>query len=502
MTGQLSETPHHELRTHKPLTASFRDPDGRLFVVDGRIVRIIHHACVPNFNAFMASEAAKTLAHERRLVATSFLANDEAKGLFRETEFEPLFDGTSDPGLVVEHEKVPIPAFPYEWAPEMLHEAALLTLDLAERLLAEGFGLKDASPGNVMFHGPAPMFIDLLSVERRDPSDPTWLPYAQFVRTFLLPLLVNKRFGIPLSQVLATRRDGLEPEEVYRLCGPFRKWSPPFLTLASIPTWLAARHRHDDPAIYQRKALGNPEKARFILTALFRDLRRLLHSCAPASNRNSVWSRYMTSDLHYSREQFAAKSAFVEHVLAEYHPRQVLDIGCNAGHFSVLAAKSGARVVAVDSDPVVVGTVWRTANVEGLDILPLVVDMARPSPAIGWRNQECPAFLDRTRGAFDAVLMLAVVHHLLISERIPLEDLLHLAAELTTDVLVVEFIAPDDPMFRHLARGRDALFNWLTLEVFEDACRRHFTIVRSQRLGHASRWLFLLRKRKTHRADA
>ena len=78
----------------------------------------------------------------------------------------------------------------------------------------DGIGLKDATPYNILFRGPDPVFIDVLSFERRNPGDPTWLPYAQFVRTFLLPLLANKYFGLGLDQILTTRRDGLEPEEV------------------------------------------------------------------------------------------------------------------------------------------------------------------------------------------------------------------------------------------------------------------------------------------------
>ena len=68
--------------------------------------------------------------------------------------------------------------------------------------------------------------------------------------------------------------------------------------------------------------------------------------------------------------------------------------------FSVLAAKSGARVVAIDSDPIVPGEVWRTAHKDELDVLPLLIDLTRPTPAIGWRNRECSGFLERARNAF------------------------------------------------------------------------------------------------------
>src|SRR5205085_7617271 len=125
--------------------------------------------------------------------------------------------------LVLEHERIEFASYPYEWTAEMLHAAAALTLELAQALMDDGLGLKDATPYNILFRGPEPVFIDVLSFERREEGDATWLPYAQFVRTFVLPLLANRKLGLGLDQILTTRRDGLEPEEVYRWAGPLQR---------------------------------------------------------------------------------------------------------------------------------------------------------------------------------------------------------------------------------------------------------------------------------------
>jgi hypothetical protein len=125
-----------------------------------------------------------------------------------------------------------------------------------------------------------------------------------------------------------------------------------------------------------------------------------------------------------------------------------------------------------------------------------VVNLARPTPAIGWRNEECPSFLDRMRGGFEAVLMLAVLHHMLVTEQIPLPAILELAAELTSDLLFIEFISPKDPMFRRIVRGREELFEGLTQNVFEETANSWFDLVRRERLNQ-TRWLYLLRKRSS-----
>src|SRR5256885_2384264 len=362
---------------------------------------------------------------------------------------------------VFEHERAPFPSFPYEWSDEMLHAAALLTLDLAEATLGDGFCLKDATPYNVLFWGPSPRFVDILSFEKRHPNDPTWLPYGQFVRTFLLPLVISKYFGISIRQVFLSHRDGLEPEEVYRLCGPVRRLLPPFLTLATVPTWLGKRRRGYDPAVYRAKLVRDPSHAQYVLEHLLRSLRRNVEAAGPAISRRSSWAEYAVTE---AAESFDAKRAFVEGVLKEFRPKSVLDVGCNTGYHAALAARLGARVVAIDRDPVAVGRARRTPTSDRLDILPLAVILTNPSPSLGLLDAENPSLLERARGRFQVVLMLAVIHHMIAAERIPLPSIVALAAELATELAVIEFVTPDDTLFRRLARGRDDLYRGLTIE--------------------------------------
>ncbi|MEW6130846.1 MAG: class I SAM-dependent methyltransferase [Acidobacteriota bacterium] len=444
--------------------------------------------------SFLASSTFRQFHQQGAIVNTEFPNEDAALALFSYRESGKTFSDFGDFTLA-EHEKIPFQNFPYEWSPGMLYEAAHLTLDLAESLLAEGMGLKDATPYNILFRATQPVFVDVLSFENRQANDPIWMALAQFERTFLLPLLTNKYFGIALEQLLTTRREGLEPEEVYKLCRTLQKLRPPFLTCVSIPTWLGRRHHQDDVTIYQKQMLNNPEKARFILETSFKRLRKVLVKLKPASNQKSTWSDYLDANNNYTQEHFQTKEQFVREVVETSHPRKVLDVGCNTGHFSAIAARAGASVVAIDYDPVVVDQTLVRAKAEHLDILPLVVNLTRPTPAMGWRNHECPSFLERAKGKFDTVLMLAVIHHMLVTERIPLAEILQLAAELCTEQLIVEFIAPADSMFRRLMRGREHLFSYLTREFFEETCKRHFAISGSQHLDGTHRWLYWLRKK-------
>lgn len=476
---------------------SFRDPAGRLLDIDGRIIRAVHKSGETDLILFLSSAAATKYKKSGSLVSTAVLDAEGVKALPDIDNIRSILNSAS---MVLEHERIPFQSFPYEWPAEMLYAAGRLTLDFAVDLQRENFGIKDATPYNILFRGCRPVFIDMLSVERREPGDPIWSPYAQYVRTFLLPLMLNKVLGLPLDQVFLTRRDGLEPEEAYRLLSPLRRIKAPFLTLVSFPTWLAAGEKKNNPGIYQKKHLDDSEKAGYILKSLFNQLRKQLSRAKPVDSKESAWSDYMESN-NYTAEHIGAKQSFIENLMSELKPKMVLDVGCNTGFFSAVAARSGAAVVAVDYDPVVVGSVWRKAGAEDLDILPLVVNITRPSPATGWRNLECPSFLNRARGSFDAVFMLAVIHHMLVTERIPLDEIIDLAADITTDILVIEYVSPADSMFRRLARGRDNLFEYLSTEVFEKSCLRHFEIIRVQHLDNTERWLYLMRKKVSGKND-
>ncbi len=470
--------------------ASFRDPGGFCFVWDRRFLRAVSPVALAEIEPFLNSDTAQGLIAGCHLVTTRKLDQSEQDVLLRRDDFRQLAHGRPV-GAVFEHERIEFASYPYEWAPEMLHAAGCLTLDLAQSCLKEGYCLKDASAYNILFRGTSPIFIDVLSFERRNPHDPIWKPHAQFCRTFLLPLLASKFWGLRLADVFINHRDGLEPAEVYRFCGPLRRFLPPFVTLVSLPTWLSPRAT--DKSIYRDRLLANPDKARFILDSSFRRLRRALHSARPDGVRKSIWTGYMESH-SYTEAAFMAKEEFLSGFLNNTHPKRVLDVGANTGHFSALAATAGAEVVAIDTDAGCVGTLWRRAQSEGLNILPLVVDLSRPSAANGWQNRECAGFLERANLAFDALMMLGVLHHLLITERVPLEEVIGVAAGLTTRWLVIEFIAPEDQMFQALTRGRGLLYTGLTRSAFETACGHSFVLVRSRQLPGMDRWIYLLEK--------
>lgn len=450
------------------------------------MLRAVFAAGLCNLDAFLGSDTVRHFSADGRVVAGRPLplSSPENADLAR-THFGVV------PERLIEHEKIWFPSFPYEWPREMLASAAALTIDLALGLTAEHLILKDGTPFNVLFRGPRPVFIDALSVEPRRAGDAIWSAEAQFARTFLIPLLLWEATGQPTHEHFLLSREGIAPAAAARRVGMLRRLSPRFLRWITLPAWAERR----SPGTRTGSAPGAQadEKATFVLTFGLRHLLRLARRLGESGGDRSNWSEY-ESCTHYTSDSTQAKESFVASAVQATAATRVLDVGCNTGRYSRIAAASGAEVVAIDIDPVVVGRLWTRAAREDLKILPLIQNLAIPSPATGWRNQECPSFLERARGRFDLVLMLAVIHHLLVTDRIPIDEIVDIVSQITCRDVVVEFVSQDDPMFRQIARGREHLFAWWTADAFERAWLKRFTISAKRDVPGTTRVLYHLTK--------
>ena len=215
---------------------------------------------------------------------------------------------------------------------------------------------------------------------------------------------------------------------------------------------------------------------------------------ATPAHRASNWSDYAQTATHYSDEDHARKRSFVAHTLAEIKPSRVLDVGCNTGVYSVLASDAGAEVVSIDTDLQTVDRLCAKLKGTGKNILPLCVDLAHPTPSVGWENRENASFLSRCSGHFDTVMMLAVLHHLLLSSQIPMDRIARLCSDLTTRNLIIEWVPPTDSKFRDLLRGRDSIYAHITEASFREAFAEHFTVLNKSTLQNGRILFHLLKK--------
>jgi SAM-dependent methyltransferase len=456
---------------------TFRDPAGSLEIRPDGVYRSINPLFAGELIEFLSTSPYTSLVSSNRMVASQILHPEGA-----------------EEHLLLRHPLVSFRSYPWEWPPSLWLSAAELTLDLCVELLGSGWILKDATPLNVLFQGPNPIFVDVPSVQRVDPKCALWFAYGQFVRTFLLPMLAHSQLGWPL-QTAITRRDGYEPEELYVALPWSYKLKKPALTSVTLPTLFAKKAEPSGgPASrIPSRIASDPDIVKEVLRKTFTTLKRDIPRAMP-KQRRSRWSDYVETATHYEEEDHADKLQFVETVLSRLRPPRVLDIGCNTGVYSNLAADLGAEVVAIDTDSAAVDHVAMDARNNKKNILPLCVDLAHPTPATGWENRETVSFLDRCDGHFNTVLMLAVVHHLLLSSQIPLLHIASLCSRLTTENLIIEWIPPSDPKFIEVLRGRENIYKHIDERAFRDAFSQYFQFIDEKILGNG-RILLHMRKR-------
>ena len=106
-----------------------------------------------------------------------------------------------------------------------------------------------------------------------------------------------------------------------------------------------------------------------------------------------------TASATATRTTTRRKDEFVREVATSRDWKLVWDIGCNNGRYSRIAAE-GARRWSVDADQGPVELLYRDLRDEGNEqILPLTMNLADPSPGLGWRGSSagrCPTAASRT----------------------------------------------------------------------------------------------------------
>jgi hypothetical protein len=389
--------------------------------------------------------------------------------------------------LVVEHERIPFISYPYEWPFSMLRDAAELHLELLLAALDESFTMSDGYAYNVQWQGPRPVFIDVGSFEPAQGGGP-WAGYRQFCQTFLFPMMLEAHRGVSARPLLRGQVDGITPAQASHLFSR-GDWVRPGVFRHAVLHDLMERRFASDSTQQVKAQLRTAGFDQELVKAVARKLLKLVQRLR-WEPKGSGWSGYGET-CTYDLEGRAAKQAFVEAAVKARPRRLVYDLGCNDGTYSRVAAGHAEHVVAVDGDEVTIDQLYKSVRESGdTRILPLVMDLADPSPGIGWRNRERAGFGDR--GGPDLVLALALVHHLSLSNGVPLPEVVDWLASFGGDV-VVEFVDRSDPMAqRLLANKPDGTHDAYTMGAFEAAVAARFAIAAREELPGGTRTLFHL----------
>lgn len=451
------------------LPSSFRDPAGSVFRRDGVLYRGIRAAGRPHYEALMSSGLYDELVADGLLVPHDEVLAAEAPAGWDK---------------VIRPTEIPFVSYPYEWCFSQIKDAALATLEIEKRALRRGLTLVDASAYNIQFLGGRPTLIDTLSLRTYEPGEP-WTAYRQFCQHFLAPLALMSFRDVRLSGLARVHIDGI-PLDLASSLLPVRSRLRPSLLL-HLHLHARSQRRYEGRAVRVARGRVPLRSLLGLVDSLEAGTRRL--RWRPAGTE---WAGYY-DDTNYTEEGLAEKRGAVEAFVAAVRPRTVWDLGGNVGTFSRVAAASGAQVLSFDVDPACVERSYLRARAERETlVLPLLMDLANPSPGTGWENAERLSLVER--GPADAVLALALVHHLAIGNNVPLDLIARFLARAGRSLLV-EFVPKTDSQVRRLLVVREDIFEGYTAEGFERAFGEFFVIDRRIPLAGSERVLYALTRR-------
>lgn len=491
-------TPDDESERDPPAVAadpgSFKDPAGRVYRAGERVLRGLDQDAAAVVAELLRSPFYQRLVAAGDVVRSSWPAAADA------ARNSVLAEGWS---AVLEHEPVPFLSWPYEWPFSMLQDAALLQLRLLTASVGNGWTLKDATPFNIQYSlasgAPRPVFIDVPSFTPRHGA--YWRGHRQFCATFLAPLLLTAHLGVPFAPLLKHAPEGVPPEDAIKYFHGLRRFR------RGVPAhiWFPARAERAlrKPGARRQRVGGSRAgtQSQRMLLALLDSLTRLVRRLSYGAPR-SAWTAYPSSH-SYDDADFERKKEFVRRHAATLRPALTLDLGANTGVFSRICAPFSRVVVAADADHDAVETLYlalrdnkparRGDGVErageGRNILPVVLDLANPSPGLGWACAERVAFHARAKP--DLVLCLALIHHLRVAANVPLPLVLDWLRAFDAPV-VLEFVGREDGMFAALVANKEERYEDYSAAAFEAHLRDRFHIRDRLALKGGARELLLL----------
>jgi hypothetical protein len=460
------------ISSNKQLGASFRDPSGFLFTRDENIYRQVNQSYVEEYRRLMESGLYE------KLVKARFLVPHTEVGI-----------PAPDPSIgykIIQPERIPFISYPYEWAFSQLKDAALATLSLQKRALKFEMSLKDASAYNIQFQNGKPLLIDTLSFEIYQEGQP-WVAYRQFCQHFLAPLSLMAYVDIRLGQLLRVYIDGVPLDLASELLPTRTRFN--FGLLTHIHLHASAQRRYAGAAVKQPAAGKGMNKQSMVglIESLESTVKKL--NWKPAGTE---WGNYYEIT-NYSDAAFEHKKELVSKWLDQSNPGSVWDLGANTGVFSRLASGREIPTVSFDIDPAAVEQNYRQVkSSKERNILPLVLDLTNPSPAMGWHNRERESFSGRAPAGM--IFALALIHHLAISNNVPFPQLVDFFHDLG-QWLIIEFVPKSDSQVQKLLASRLDIFDHYTRDDFENVFRQRFDVIEAVQVQESERFIYLMRRK-------
>lgn len=370
------------------------DDSGRIYIKGDKVYRIIEKPNhINNYKELLNAYNIEDI-FDIGLVRTKISEESNAKGL-----------------MILEHQKIPFILHPCEYSNKMFWQAAYMFIELNLKLWELGFVTHDSHPWNISFDGTKPVFYDFGSIVKKNNVSQAW--FDEFFYGFIIPIwLASNSKTFKLSKEYRREHGsgfGLELFKSYKLKNLF------FRRVRGI-----SKYKND------------PKK-------LFNEILKWLTKHKPISVNQEFWSNYYQSTGMDYTAPTSIKQKFVYEILSKTNPQKVLDLASNKGYYTFMAAHLGASVLAFDYEEEIVNHLLRSED--SRNVTPVHMDFNKPTSGLGpglfWENSF-------TRFKSEIILALGLIHHICITQQIPVFLFCQTVKKYAIKGVILEFVDPED----------------------------------------------------------
>ena len=374
--------------------------------------------------------------------------------------------------LVLEHTYIEHWNYPYEWSFTMLKDAAKVVLDVNKIANKYNYELFDVHAYNVVFDMATPRYVDLGSLFKIDEANgKCWSGYLNFYNSFYMPLYLYKKGFLDLAQSLFLYNGFFSTKDFFmlrykyvnifgsRISGLFFKGYDNSRRLAVAKHFKViekfGRHKRIKTILSFKKYYQN----KFTVNRGY----RLINSIKK-SNFDSYWKDYHTNINPENEKRFQRITSLIETELKD--ATTLVELASNQGKFArhILENTQVTKVIATDYDKNAVNKLYM-GNKDNKNFLPLLYDFVRPN------GRRCDTVIEnRIKG--DAVMALAVTHHLILTQDVSLDKIFQVLKSHTNKYVIVEFM-PLGLYFGDM-NNIPSVPEYYTLDWFSNAFSKYF----------------------------
>lgn len=458
------------------------DELGKVFIWNNRIYRMIYPEKKEIVNKLLSSGLIQKLSD---------------KGLFPETTLTNYRLDNSD--MILEHEKINPLIYPSNWSFDMIKDAALCILEV--NLIAQKYGYQtmDSHGFNILFKSGRPVFIDLGSFISNSENPKGWKAYEEFVRYFLYPLNLFKSGNFFLGRAAMTQGKSFinhssykkYKHPIYRLVASDKidKWYEAFYKFKAFSHYGLSEieERAPKPLLPLLKTLKKNKIALFQKVNFSREIRRVQRIKLPKFQ--SQWGYYHDQFVEKDGKITAPTPRFnrIIEIIKELKPSSTIEIGGNQGVFSELIAQetSVKQLICTDYDEIAVNKMYERFKTKQLNITPSLLDVINPS------NVDYGAPIEE-RYQSDMVIALAIIHHLVLTQKVPLKDIFNQFSKFSSRFVITEFMPLG--LYSETAKHNPKPPTWYTEDWFQKEFEKSFILLKKEKL-EKNRVLFVGEKK-------